>query len=342
MTGITSVGRFAAVVLVLSIPAAAQCNGGGGRGGGGGEIALPPPPPPRNPGPGDLVSASGPATPGPAGPATPGPSGPRSPGGYQKGPNTPFGGLATQPTAARRGAPITFSHRGTTFGELRLDWDYPTLVGDTGGPTVAPKVFAALPLDEAFALAAGDDPRPLLLLRECPTCQGSEKALIDVKNTNEKTLLFARWFHCVRVEDSVRHETHPFHNVFKENAWPHLILCERDGGTLNRLDGKRPQSVLWAGMRAVLKQTYTKDPDAAVRDLYKVLAQYDHLDSMEAEISARLQSVLEKEPKDSPRAVELEGERTAIVAKRDELKKTQAELMDLGLKAAPTVAATSR
>jgi len=336
--GVSSLGRAAAAILVLTLSAVAQCPPPGGyRGGGGGRFGTAPPPPPYL-GPGDIAQASGPGAPKPAGPATPGPSGPNTSGG-RRGPNTPFGAPAAQPPATRRGAPITFSHRGTTLGELRIEWDYPTFVGDTGGDTVAKKVYSALPYPEALRQVAGDDPRPLLLLRECWMCQGSESALLDVENTNEKTLLFARWFHCVRFDDSVRHEQHPFHRVFADNTMPHLIVCQRDGSTLTRLDGKRPQSVLWAAMRTVLRKTYTKDPDVAVRELFALLAQYDHLDSMEAEVSAQLQTALEQEPKDSPRVTALERERAGIAAERDELKKRQAEVMDLGLIAKPADAA---
>jgi hypothetical protein len=244
-------------------------------------------------------------------------------------------------TTVPRGAPITFEHRRSALDELRIEWDYPVLVGDSGGVTVAPKARVALPYDEAMRRVAGDDPRPLLLLRECWLCQGTESALLEVEETPEKTLLFARWFHCVRFDDSVRHESHPFHALFKDNAMPHLILCERDGGTLTRLDGKRPQSVLWRSMRTVLRRAYVKDPDVAVREVFKVLAQFDHLDSMEAEVSAQLQVALERESKDAARPRELEAERAKIARQREELKKALEETLDLGLKTAAEVAKTA-
>lgn len=339
MTSRALFGRISAAAVCFALTATAQCPPR--RGGGGGEIYTPPPPPPPYRGPGDIARPSGPGAPGPAAPAAPGPTAPRSDGGGRRGPHTPAGSPAAPAMAIPRGAPITFTHRGTSLGQLRIDWDYPTFVGDTGGDTVAKKVFAALPYDEALRRVAGDDPRPLLLLRECWLCQGSESALLDVKEANEKTILFARWFHCVRFDDSIRHEQHPFHALFKDNAMPHLVLCTRDGSTLTRLDGKRPQSALWTAMRTVLRQAYTEDPDVAVRELFKVLAQFDHLDSMEAEVSAQLQAALEQQAKDSPRVRELQAEREQIVSKRDDLEKRQAELMDLGLKSVAAAAATT-
>jgi hypothetical protein len=242
-------------------------------------------------------------------------------------------------SSAPRGAAVTWSHRGSALGELRIEWDFPSFAKEQEGITVAPAVGSALPAAEALRVLAGDDRRPLLLLRECWMCQGSEGALLDVKQANEKTLLFARWFHCIRFDDSVRHETHACHLLFKENAMPHLLLCEANGNTMTPLDGKRPQSALWSAMRKVLRQAYTKDPDQAVRELFKVLGEHDHLDSMEAEVAARLQKTLEQQPRQSNAVRDLEAQIARLSEQRAELKKRRAEIMDLGLRPAEEVAA---
>lgn len=251
-----------------------------------------------------------------------------------RGPVMPSVGMASG-QAPNRGAPISFTHRATTLGELHVDWTYPSFEPERSeGITVAPKVYKALPIAEALQRLAGDDQRPLLVLRECWVCSGTDHALLDRKMANEKTILFSRWFHCVRLDDSVRHENHPCHLLFKEQAMPHVLLCSRDGSTMVPLDGRRTQSQLWSSMRKVLKAGYEKDPDEAVRSLFQILGQYDHLDSLESEISARLQTVLNTQSKDSPRARELEAERAKVAAERDALKRRQADVMDLRLKVA--------
>jgi hypothetical protein len=313
-----------------------QCNRGGG--GGGGTIIPPAPLPPDYRGPGD-TTPEGPHSPGPAAPAAPAPAAPNTPRGGARNPHTPGGGVASQPTAAQpRGAAVTWSHRYNALQGLRIDWDYPSCSAEQKGPTVAPHVSAALPVADALRRLAGSDRRPLLILRECWACQGSETALLEVKNANEKTLLFARWFHCIRLDDSTRHEAHPFHLLFKEHAMPHLLLCAADGGTMTPLDGKRPQSALWSAMRKVLRASYTKDPDVAVRDLFRVLSEHDHLDSLEAEVSARLQKALETHPVRSATVQSLQAEIAGLVEQREALTKRQAEIMDLGLRKRDEVA----
>ena len=56
-----------------------------------------------------------------------------------------------------------------------------------------------LPPEEAYAMLAGEDHRPLLVLRECMTCNGTDDALMTRKADNERTMLLSRWFHCVKL-----------------------------------------------------------------------------------------------------------------------------------------------
>ena len=57
---------------------------------------------------------------------------------------------------------------------------------------------------EALAVITGDDKRPLLVLRECISCRGSDKALFIRRLNNEKTKLLLNWFHCVKLPGSCR------------------------------------------------------------------------------------------------------------------------------------------
>ncbi|HUR28174.1 MAG TPA: hypothetical protein VM509_08300, partial [Planctomycetota bacterium] len=54
-------------------------------------------------------------------------------------------------------------------GLLKLGWDYPTYQAPekANSGTVARALRKALTREEAFRYVAGNDPRPLLVLREC-------------------------------------------------------------------------------------------------------------------------------------------------------------------------------
>src|SRR5262245_55931263 len=113
----------------------------------------PAPPIPSWNGPGDrpaaAASGSGPAT--RPGGSAPGP-----------GPSTPGPGPST-------GGPYLTKPRGpTTRMELEIKWDHPVPPKPEEDPerTLAtPR--RALPVEEALAVIRGNDPRPLLVLREC-------------------------------------------------------------------------------------------------------------------------------------------------------------------------------
>jgi hypothetical protein len=109
--------------------------------------------------------------------------------------------------------------RGPSAQELlEIDWKYPVFKAEAkladDGRTVAGTVQRALPLERAVAYLAGEDPRPLLVLRECLVCNGTDKALLGAEADNEKTVLLTRWFHCVKLPvDVMLKEDHPFHDT---------------------------------------------------------------------------------------------------------------------------------
>lgn len=263
------------------------------------------------------------------------PSNPNAPRPQTAAPPIPLLGaqVRTPGRTSPRGAPVSYTHRRNALDRLRVDWSYLDLQPvRPEGDTAARARSAALPGPEMLALLAGTDPRPLLILRECPQCQGSEAALLDAERSNEKTLLLARWFRCIRLDDSVRHETHPCRVLFEEYGMPHLLLWSPNAERAEPLDGSRSQSLLWSAMRKVLRQSYTKDPDAAVSEMFKILAAFDHLDSMESEVSARLQAALDEVASTSARVQALEAELTKLRAERDKLVARERDVMDLGLR----------
>ncbi len=243
------------------------------------------------------------------------------------------------PGASSGGVPINIERQRTSLSRLKMEWDYPVYVsaaehaleeGPTGG-TVARSIRRSLPREKAFASIAGEDPRPLLVLRECTTCNGTDYALLSRSSDNERTLLMARWFHCVKLPNDVLEEDHPFTKMWKDKAPPHLFLCAPDGSNVVSLDGQQSRKELWKKMEGVLRNEYKRDPVRAVKNILKVFVEYDHLDSMEDFLTARLEVKLEN---DGPKSAKVRKIRRQIAELQDRKEKAQvreAKASDLDL-----------
>ena len=131
-------------------------------------------------------------------------------------------GIGSGGGSSGRGAAMTFERQASSKRLLELRWQYPTWTPEqkAGVGTVAEAARRALDHAEAFAAVRGDDQRPLLVLRECSACKGTENALLSRRLDNERTLLLARWFRCVKLSEGVMLEDHPIHNLFAERAAP--------------------------------------------------------------------------------------------------------------------------
>src|SRR5262245_41475270 len=148
------------------------------------------PPVPVYQGPGDAnrpnagpASTPSPTSPSPSGPSAPRPAGPTAPAA----PGAPGAGPATgggAPSAPGFGGPATGAPRvvlrqqrgSTSKGRLRIDWRQPVPPVPEGTATYAE---SALPLAEALQVLWEGDERPLLVLRECSFCQGTDQALLS-------------------------------------------------------------------------------------------------------------------------------------------------------------------
>ncbi len=316
--------------LALSSDGAAQCSGGGPQSAPGPGTITPPGWGQRNPGPGDTTPRN------PGGPASPGAPGPRAPGGGPStggpggGPRTggpTGGGLAGPPTGGgggpMTGAPIVFERGESSEDALEIDWKFPTPKNATG---------QALSRDKAFEEIIGSDPRPLLIVRECDKCQGTERALLNAHKNNERIQLMTRWFHCVRLPNHVWDPTHPFFHVFDGMGDAHLFLTTRDLELSIPFNGVQTQSVLWKGMRKVLAAEYRKDSKSAVTKLVKHLDTYDKLDAKVKDALAQFDRALENHGPKSSRYKKakkrLDKERAALAV----AKKRERKLSDLVLK----------
>jgi len=162
-----------------------------------------------------------------------------------------------------------------------MKWEYPVYKAPaqkTDG-SVAKRVKRALSREEAVRYLAGDDPRPLLVLRECKVCNGTDDALLKGGSGNETTFLLARWFHCVKLPVDVMEEDHPFHNMFTEKKPEHLFICSPDGSNHDPLQSQTSRTELWDSMHDMLAQEYTKKAGKSLKNINKLLNKMDMADS---------------------------------------------------------------
>ncbi len=217
-------------------------------------------------------------------------------------------------------------------------WKPPVPEGRAPAPdaTVAEAPRRALPREEAFAWIAGEDPRPLLVLRECRSCAGTEKALLSTSENNEKTLLLSKWFHCVRLPVHVTEPDHPFAKLWEEKlpggGIPHLFLATPDGRVVIPLRGDQSQSELHGAMEKMLAIHYRRDPARNAREIGKLLARLDHIDSMEATLKERFDHEIEKNGPDSPKLRRIRQDLDDLKQERKEVLMRYEKLLEVPLR----------
>lgn len=209
---------------------------------------------------------------------------------------------------------------------LEIDWKYPVFAPEVlpadDERTVAKAAQRALPLDQALAYIGAGDPRPLLVLRECLVCNGTDEALLGAEADNEKTILLTRWFHCVKLPvDVMLKEEHPFHALFDGKSPPHLFVCDADGKNLVPLESERSRTELWDVLGHALARSYEKDARASLKQLAKLLDRYDVVDAQIAALEMSFENTIERKGPRSPKLASIQ---------RD-LEKRRKELADLDL-----------
>lgn len=246
------------------------------------------------------------------------------------------------------GIAIDFRRGNSAKKLLEIDWVYPVWKpaetpggqpADKGG-TAVKQVEHALPIAEAYELVTDGDRRPVLILRECERCKGTDHALLSRSLDNEQTTLLTRWFRCVKLPPNVLDDKHPFYNLFKREKEgeriPHLFFVDPDGSNKQELPGDQPQTVLWNTMFSYLERCYAEDAKAAIKELRQVLSQYDKLDEEEHLTKSRLDKEIEKNGPESERVKKFEADLAKNKKERDKLGAREKELRDLALKAMPS------
>lgn len=190
-----------------------------------------------------------------------------------------------------------------------MRWDYPVYdpgAGEVTEGTSSRAARKALSREEAIRYIAGDDPRPLLVLRECKVCNGTDEALLKGGIDNEKTFLMSAWFHCVKLPVDVMEENHPFHNLFVEKKPEHLFVCSVDGSEHEPLQSQTSRTELWESMRDAIAREYKDKPDRPLKTITALLDKLDDADRRVRELTERRDEILEEDGPDSRKLPKLE------------------------------------
>jgi len=220
---------------------------------------------------------------------------------------------------------------------LDIDWQHPVYKAetkDTKERTASATQRKALPADEAMEFLADGDKRPLLVLRECTTCTGTEDALLTRNSDNERTYLLSQWFHCVKLPPDVLEKDHPFRNLFAGDTAAHLFVCNSDGSARTDLSGSkmRSRSVLWGAMEQAMVSNYTKSAKKPLRTLANLLDELDQIDLAVSELDTKIELSIAKAGPTDRRTKKLMKKMTGLRAKRADLYEKVAAAAKLELK----------
>ena len=191
-----------------------------------------------------------------------------------------------------------------------MAWEYPTYKAEekvTDG-SAARQVRRALSQAVAFSTLAGNDPRPLLVLRECKVCNGTDDALLSKGADNERTFLLSSWFHCIKLPVDVLQKDHPFYEAFGHDNPEHLFVALPDGSLKIKLEGQTSRTELWEAMSKMLAAAYKSEPQSVVKVVQKTLDRMDLLDQKLVELRAKKNELLETEPATSKKIVKINNE----------------------------------
>ncbi len=241
-------------------------------------------------------------------------------------------------------APTTRPHGPTTRTLLQIQWDYPVYAGGpaTRADGTPPSARSGpLPVEEALRFITRDDPRPLLVVRECRRCNRTDRALLTPGVDNEKTILLSRWFHCVKLTPDVSQPDHPLHALFPRDDAEHLFVSAADGSGRMPLEAVTSRTDLWAAMGTTLARAYAADPTPAYKQLAALIDGFDLTDQKLIALQERRSHVMESERPDPAelRSLESEIERLRSGIARDLERVEQLPKAELQPKASKSPAA---
>ena len=232
--------------------------------------------------------------------------------------------------------------RGTSKEVLAGSWDCP--VADSFhkiGHTVTPR--ALMSRQEALLFIAGKDPRPLLVLRECTSCRGTDHAVFNRRLKNETVKLLLNWFHCVKLPPTVSKPMHAFNRLFTEpgkRSKVHLFISTRNGKHRIEFDGAQPQSVFKKGLASIIDKSYEKKPKVALKSMLRFLSRFDMFDQSEQQILRALDAEAEAHGVKTSKHKKLTKKIAQVRAKKAKSMKNAKAVCDLKLRIIDPKAAT--
>jgi len=231
---------------------------------------------------------------------------------------------------------VTTTRGPTSRFELSIDWRYPVHLDKraTGsGRTQGVSARRALLPAEALSEITQGDRRPLLVLRECLTCNGTDDALMTRQADNERTLLMLRWFHCVKLPPDVLEEDHPYHALFAGEKPGHLFLSRWDGSARADLSGQQSRTELWALLEERLSGEYEKKVDGSLKQLLRTLDRFDEIDSRIQALKQEIDEVVEEQGA-SRKLTKLRNQLVALQDEKNKARAAAVALSELELKQA--------
>lgn len=232
----------------------------------------------------------------------------------------------------------------TSRFELLIDWQYPVHAEARPAPSERSQGVGtrrALPLAEALAEITQGDQRPLLVLRECLTCNGTDDALMTRRADNERTLLMLRWFRCIKLPPDVLEESHPYHALFAGEKPGHLFIARWDGSARADLNGQQSRTELWGLLEARLAEEYEKEFDGSLKQLLKTLDRFDEIDARIQALKEEIDEVAEEEGA-SKKLVKLQNQLVALEDERNKARAAAVKLSELELKKAREARASAQ
>lgn len=276
----------------------------------------------------------GPEGPRPSSPGNgiPGPdTGNPIPGGDNGRPNPvtdPVGGPSTDPkrgpTTPRGGVPIPLTRGKSAKKRHTIQWQWPK-------PKAADSENS-LDYETALAEVRGDDPRPLLILREGSQYGRGYDKLLGKKFQNESIALLTRWFHCVRFSEAIIQESHPWHAIFSGDYPPQCFVVSWDGHTNEPISGIFSIGRIQGAMKKVIRVEYKKDIKRALRDWTRVLDQLDTIDAQEGNLRQRIEAAAIEHGEKSSKVKRLRSRLAKITRDRRVAEKRELAVLDLQLK----------
>lgn len=186
-----------------------------------------------------------------------------------------------------------------------------------------------LEIQEAIEALRRDDPRPLLIWRDCEGCKNKEGDLLKRTLQDERILLAMPWFNCVKLGHDTIEEDHPYNKLFYGSIPAHIIVASWDGKRVVNIPRAGCKET-WASMQKVLRVSYKKSASTAMKGLAKILEKYDALDEREQELMEQL--AVKEERGKKARAQKLREEIIEVGLDRDKAIEKEKDYYDLGLK----------